>query len=293
MDQMTSTILMLVVLFGMMYFLMIRPENKRKKAAQQMRDSLKKGDIITTIGGIVAKIVSVQQDTIIVETSEDRVRMEFTKWAVSTVGVQTGEQPEAKKKEKQPEEIPAEVPEEPAEDTKELFVHKNHLPWNMLIQSIFQGRSFYGKKEARSSGVDTALPGCSHLTSTVPAGTHDLSSTADTGHPRRDEHLLGNSGPVSGVDSHRRHSDCPTVCVRSAGRRAAVCWSLLLHADRHRGAVLERYHLDRAGRGGAPVRTGRWTIGSAIVWAQTKKEEISPQMILCISTKIRKTLLKI
>ena len=84
---------------------------------------LKKGDIITTIGGIVAKIVSVQQDTIIVETSEDRVRMEFTKWAVSTVGVQTGEQPEAKKKEKQPEEIPAEVPEEPAEapaeDTKE------------------------------------------------------------------------------------------------------------------------------------------------------------------------------
>ena len=91
MDQGTQTILMLVVLFGMMYFLMIRPENKRKKAAQQMRESLKKGDVITTIGGIVGKIVAVQQDTIIVETSEDRVRLEFTKWAVSSKGAQTSE----------------------------------------------------------------------------------------------------------------------------------------------------------------------------------------------------------
>lgn len=125
MDQGTQTILMLVVLFGMMYFLMIRPENKRKKAAQQMRESLKKGDVITTIGGIVGKIVAVQQDTIIVETSEDRVRLEFTKWAVSTVGVQTAEQPEAKKKEKKTAEVSDEVPEEPVdaipapEETKE------------------------------------------------------------------------------------------------------------------------------------------------------------------------------
>ena len=125
MDQGTQTILMLVVLFGMMYFLMIRPENKRKKAAQQMRESLKKGDVITTIGGIVGKIVAVQQDTIIVETSEDRVRLEFTKWAVSTVGVQTAEQPEAKKKEKKTVEVSDEVPEEPVdaipapEETKE------------------------------------------------------------------------------------------------------------------------------------------------------------------------------
>ena len=84
MDQGTSTILMLVVLFALMYFLMIRPENKRKKQAQEMRDSLKKGDVITTIGGVVGKIVSVNNDTIVIETSEDRVRIEFTKWAVST-----------------------------------------------------------------------------------------------------------------------------------------------------------------------------------------------------------------
>ena len=96
-------IMWLVIMFGMMYFLMIRPENKRKKQAQNMRDSLKKGDMITTIGGIVGKIVMVNPNTIVIETSDDRVRMELTKWAVSQVGVQTGEQPEAEKKEKKAE----------------------------------------------------------------------------------------------------------------------------------------------------------------------------------------------
>lgn len=65
-----------------------------------MRDSLKKGDIITSIGGIVGRIVSVSKDTIIIETSDDRVRMELAKWAVSSVGVQNTEQPEEKKAEK-------------------------------------------------------------------------------------------------------------------------------------------------------------------------------------------------
>ena len=91
---------MIVALMAVMYFFMIRPENKRKKQAQNMRDSLKKGDMITTIGGIVGKIVMVNPNTIVIETSDDRVRMELTKWAVSQVGVQTGEQPEAEKKEK-------------------------------------------------------------------------------------------------------------------------------------------------------------------------------------------------
>ena len=116
MDQGMSTIIMLVILFAIMYFLMIRPENKRKKKAQEMRDSLKKGDVITTIGGIVGKIVSVTKDTIIIETSEDRVRMELTKWAVSTTGVQTGEQPENEKKKKEEKKEAAEVPEEPVDE---------------------------------------------------------------------------------------------------------------------------------------------------------------------------------
>ncbi len=99
---MDYTILMLIVMVAIMYFLMIRPENKRKKKAQEMRDSLKKGDIITSIGGIIGRIVSVGKDTIVIETSDDRVRMELTKWAVSSVGVQSCEQPEEKKEEKKP-----------------------------------------------------------------------------------------------------------------------------------------------------------------------------------------------
>ena len=106
MDQNTQMILMLVLLFAMMYFFMIRPENKRKKKMQEMRDSLKKGDTITTIGGIIGRVVHVTEASLVIETSEDRVRMEIAKWAVSTNGVQTTEQP-AEKKEKKAEE-PAE-----------------------------------------------------------------------------------------------------------------------------------------------------------------------------------------
>ena len=74
-----SLLLMMVVMLAVMYFLMIRPENKRKKQAEEMRSSLKKGDQITTIGGIVGKIVQVTDENIVIETSDDRVRMELTK----------------------------------------------------------------------------------------------------------------------------------------------------------------------------------------------------------------------
>ena len=104
MDGNTYSIVMLVVMLAIFYFLLIRPENKRKKKAEAMREGIKKGDTVTTIGGIVGKIVHVNKDTIVIETSDDRVRMELTKWAVSSVGVQTGEQPEEPKKEGKKEE---------------------------------------------------------------------------------------------------------------------------------------------------------------------------------------------
>ena len=118
MTQGMSSIIMIVALFAIMYFMMIRPENKRKKKAQEMRDGLKKGDTITTIGGIIGKVVSVSGDTFVIETSEDRVRLELAKWALSSVGVQTSEQPEAEKKSKKdevPEEPTAEIPAETEE----------------------------------------------------------------------------------------------------------------------------------------------------------------------------------
>ena len=86
---MMSTVFMLVLMFAMLYFFMIRPENKRKKEAQNMRDSLAIGDEITTIGGITGTICAVKENTIVIETGADRVRIEFTKWAVSSKGAQT------------------------------------------------------------------------------------------------------------------------------------------------------------------------------------------------------------
>ena len=119
MDQGTSTIVMLVLMFALMYFLMIRPEKKRKQKAEEMRNGLKKGDVITSIGGIVGKVVAVTESTLVIETGEDRVRMELTKWAVSSVGVQTGEvATEGKKSKKAKKEEEEALPEEPvAEET--------------------------------------------------------------------------------------------------------------------------------------------------------------------------------
>jgi len=96
MEQYFSLILMVAVI-GLMYVMMIRPENKRKKQAEEMRNSLKKGDKITTIGGIVGRVVMVNETTLIIETSEDRVRMEITKWAVSS---NDSQHPEDKKNKK-------------------------------------------------------------------------------------------------------------------------------------------------------------------------------------------------
>ena len=100
MEGSTYSIVMLVVMLVIFYFLLIRPENKRKKKAQEMRDSIKKGDTITTIGGIVGRVVQAGKDTLVIETSEDRVRMEITRWAVSTTGVQTTDQPTEEKSDK-------------------------------------------------------------------------------------------------------------------------------------------------------------------------------------------------
>lgn len=86
-----SMIIMIVLMIAVFYFFMIRPENKKKKKAQEMRDNLSVGDTITTIGGIMGKIVNVRENSIVIETSDDRVRMQLTKWSVSSVGKQTEE----------------------------------------------------------------------------------------------------------------------------------------------------------------------------------------------------------
>lgn len=79
-----STIFMLIAMIAIFYFMAIRPENKRKKEAETMRNELKVGDKISTIGGIVGTIVSLKDDKLVIETSLDQVRIELHKWAVGT-----------------------------------------------------------------------------------------------------------------------------------------------------------------------------------------------------------------
>ena len=79
-----TSIIMIVAMIAVFYFLMIRPENKRKKEAEQMRSAVKVGDEITTIGGIIGTVVSVKDEKFVLETSADQVRIEMEKWAIST-----------------------------------------------------------------------------------------------------------------------------------------------------------------------------------------------------------------
>ncbi len=82
--SMGSTLLMMVLMIAIFYFMLIRPENKRKKEAEQMRSTVRKGDKITTIGGICGIVVDVKESRIVLETGADQVRIELEKWAIST-----------------------------------------------------------------------------------------------------------------------------------------------------------------------------------------------------------------
>ena len=80
----STMIIMLVLFIGVFYFMVIRPENKKKKEQEALRNSIRKGDKITTIGGIMGKVIDVRDEKIVIETGEDQVRMELQKWSVMT-----------------------------------------------------------------------------------------------------------------------------------------------------------------------------------------------------------------
>ena len=121
--NMTSTSIMIVVMIAIFYFLLIRPENKRKKQAEEMRNSLKKGDWLTTIGGVYGRVVAITDRTVVIETSEDRVRIEFLKSAIGSVGTldeqaAAAQRGSRKAKKGAEAEKPVEAPvEAPAEET--------------------------------------------------------------------------------------------------------------------------------------------------------------------------------
>ncbi len=80
-------ILWLVAMGGIFYFLLIRPQQKKKKKEDKMRNSVQVGDNITTIGGIVGRVVGIKEDAnvLIVETGSDRAKIKIKKWAIGSV----------------------------------------------------------------------------------------------------------------------------------------------------------------------------------------------------------------
>ena len=82
-----TMILMIAVMIGAFYFFGIRPQKKQEKEANNMRNSLAVGDEITTIGGIIGKIVSIKEETCVIETSHERTKIRILKTAISRVDV--------------------------------------------------------------------------------------------------------------------------------------------------------------------------------------------------------------
>ncbi len=104
------TIGMIALFIGVFYFFGIRPQKRQEREAAEMRNSLMVGDEITTIGGIIGKIVSIKDETMVIETTRDHTRIRFLKSAVRSVDVRVGA-PVA------PKEVP--VAEEPVQENTE------------------------------------------------------------------------------------------------------------------------------------------------------------------------------
>ena len=80
--SMLATFLPLVLVFVFFYFFLIRPQKKREKETQKMRSSIEVGDEIVTIGGIIGTVVSVREDTLVLETAGDRTKVRIARWAI-------------------------------------------------------------------------------------------------------------------------------------------------------------------------------------------------------------------
>ena len=107
------TIAMFAGMIALMYFLMIRPQKKREKEDAAMRDALAVGDEVTTIGGIIGKVISIKDETFVLETTKDRTKIRFLRGAIRSVDVKIADIAAAQAAEKAEKEAPAE--EAPAE----------------------------------------------------------------------------------------------------------------------------------------------------------------------------------
>ncbi|KXB67462.1 preprotein translocase, YajC subunit [Parvimonas sp. KA00067] len=107
MDQLTMQLVMIGGFMAIAYFLLIKPQKKRQKAMMDMRESLKKGDDVVTIGGIKGTVVNVTDTDVVIETSSDRTKMEFVKSAIHSI---------VSKSEESSEEVEEDMEEENSEE---------------------------------------------------------------------------------------------------------------------------------------------------------------------------------
>ena len=152
-----ATILPLVILIAVMYFLLIRPQKKREKEVNAMRSGVQVGDEIITIGGICGKVVKTKEESLVIQVGADRVKFEIMRWAVSKV-VEETEKPAAKAHEEEAEETEVKKSSKPT--TMRLLPRRN-IPHPTNLSSLARRLSLMPKivmPPVRVRFLNTAKP---------------------------------------------------------------------------------------------------------------------------------------
>lgn len=82
---MWSSLLMMALIIVVFWFFIIRPQRKKDKETNKMRSELQVGDEVVTIGGIIGIIVSIKDDTLVIETGSDRSKVRLARWAIQGI----------------------------------------------------------------------------------------------------------------------------------------------------------------------------------------------------------------
>jgi preprotein translocase subunit YajC len=117
----------LILIIAVFYFILIRPQNKKNKQVSQMRDSLKRGDWVTTIGGFRGRVVKVKEDLLTIEVGADKVKLDVMRWGISKIDESA---PDSKPSKKEREEEQADKEEEKTKRLPKRLEKKEEKPAN-------------------------------------------------------------------------------------------------------------------------------------------------------------------
>lgn len=144
-SQLPTTLIMIVVLLLVFWLFMIRPQKQQQKRDEEMRDNLAVGDEVTTIGGIIGKIVSIKGETFVLETTKDKTKIRFLKAAIRSVDVKAAE-------------IAAAVMEAQTEENAENANAAEDAPAAEEVKEIKSAKKKSKKaKAAEAAGEDTPV----------------------------------------------------------------------------------------------------------------------------------------